>query len=502
MSTSSSGPGVYSDFDSSLAAGVVPQAAGARSAIASPSVKVKVSYGLGALTESIKSFSIGLFLLFFYTTVLGLPGTWLGVATALGLIWDSTIDPIIGHLSDRSRARVGRRHGFMLIGALCTGASFVAVFSPPAGLSSVALFSWLLLASLFLRTTQSIFMVPYYALGAELTQDYEERTSVSAYRAASALVGTLVAAGVAYAVFSRGDAAAQEAARFDAGEYGTMAVVLGSVMTIAGLVATAGTWRYRKSGTRDGAVSTPRQAPSSANISFRTELISSLRDESFRALVLSASLFFLASVVNASLALHYLTYYAGIPGNGAFSLFQLAFGAGALLGVQIWVRVARHVEKRRLYFFATLATASLMVAAYVFVGEGRALGTGNLLALQCGNALAGMFASALWVLAPSMLADVAGLDSVKSGRRREGMFFGLYSQGQQMAAGVAILIAGTLVDVFAGLVPGQVYQSPMTIERIGLLYAGLPAALLVVAALVILKYNITARSVASAPSGW
>ncbi|MEO7272329.1 MAG: MFS transporter, partial [Vicinamibacterales bacterium] len=171
-------------------------------------VATKLAYAVGGLSDSLKTFSFTTFLLFYYTTVLGLPGTLLALAMSVGLVWDAAVDPLIGHFSDQATIRFGRRHSFMLAGAVCAGASFVAVFNPPAGLSTTALFAWLMVSSLALRSSNSLFMVPYAALGAELTSDYDERTSISGYRAGTIIVGTLLATAAAFLGVLRNDPAA------------------------------------------------------------------------------------------------------------------------------------------------------------------------------------------------------------------------------------------------------------------------------------------------------
>src|SRR5262249_36946237 len=198
----------------------------------------KVAYGVGALSDSIKTFSFMTFLLFYYTTVLGLPGTLLGVAMSVGLVWDAAVDPLIGHLSDRATVKFGRRHTFMLVGALCAGVSFIAVFNPPSGLSTGALFAWLMVSSLCLRSGNSLFVVPYYALGAELATDYDERTLISGYRAAAVLAGTLLAIAAAFLVFLPREGAGQDGSTFDAGSHASMGVAFGVTMIAAGLAAT------------------------------------------------------------------------------------------------------------------------------------------------------------------------------------------------------------------------------------------------------------------------
>ena len=468
-------------IEATTAAGASPTTAVAR---ALP-LSIRLVYGLGEASNSIKSFTFGLFLLFFYTSVLGLPGTLVGLATSLGLVWDAAIDPLIGYASDRLRLPWGRRHALMLAGSLAMGLTFYAIFRPPPGLAQGALFAWLMGTSLLLRTANSLFMVPYHALGAELSRDYHERTAITGARAAFALLGTLVAAALSFAVFFPNTTPAIDP-KFNPSGYAMMALAFGLAMTALGLATTWGTRAHR---------SLASQARDDDAPGFAAGLWLALRHPPFLLLTLAASLFFLASVVNATVAIHYLTYYAGITDSRALSGFQLSFYVGGLLGVGLWVRAARRIDKRLVAFIATLLVALLMIAAYALVGAGRPLGIGNLTALLIGNGLAGFFASALWALPASMIADVTDLDALVSGQRREGAFFGIYSFSQQVAASVAVLVSGLLVDHFAGLAPGQMAQTAHTIDRLAMLFGPLPAALALIAALLFLGYPLTHQRV-------
>jgi Na+/melibiose symporter-like transporter len=130
-----------------------------------------------------------------------------------------------------------------------------------------------------------------------------------------------------------------------------------------------------------------------------------------------------------------------------------------------------------------------MTLATVLFGEGRLLGTGKALPLMLGTGLAGVFAAALWVLPGSMLADIADLDELQTRRRREGLFFGLLNFGEKIGAGVALLMAGVLLDVFVGFEPG-VTPSGAVAGRIGLLYGVLPALILGAAAVSLSRYTL------------
>ena len=93
----------------------------------------------------------GIYVLFFYNSVMRLDGTLAGIGVTAGLIVDAVLDPYIGFRSDASRFRLGRRQAFMLFGCLGMGPFFWALLSPPQGLSTPQLFCWLLISSLGFR---------------------------------------------------------------------------------------------------------------------------------------------------------------------------------------------------------------------------------------------------------------------------------------------------------------------------------------------------------------
>jgi len=177
-------------------------------------------------------------------------------------------------------------------------------------------------------------------------------------------------------------------------------------------------------------------------------------------------------------------------------MLQSAFYVGGLAGIGFWLWTSRVMEKHRLYLVAAITTAVLMLASLMLFGEGRLFGTGNPLPLTVGNALAGFCASILWFVPASMIADVADEDELVTGRRREGLFFGVFYFGQQLAAGMSSLLAGVLLDWFADLAPGQVEQSALTAHRIAILYSVVPAALVLTAGFVSFRYDLGRSRVA------
>jgi Na+/melibiose symporter-like transporter len=268
-----------------------------------------------------------------------------------------------------------------------------------------------------------------------------------------------------------------------------MGLAVGAAMTVLGLIATLGTLDHGPGTARHAA------APAPPRRDFLAGSVRSLAIPSFRRVFTSVFLFFLAVGVNGSLLLHFLTFYAGITGSGALAVLQAGFHLAAIAGLLVWLRASRAVEKHRLYLLGCVGMAVLMLAAFLLLGEGRPLGTGNVAALLAIYALAGFFGSVVWFLPATMIADVVDQDHLATGRRREGSFFGIFSFGQQLAVGCSLLVSGVLLDAFAGLVPGQATQSPETRWRIGFACCVVPAALLLSAGVAMLRYELGRRHV-------
>jgi GPH family glycoside/pentoside/hexuronide:cation symporter len=130
----------------------------------------------------------------------------------------------------------------------------------------------------------------------------------------------------------------------------------------------------------------------------------------------------------------------------------------------------------------------------LLVGEGRLFGTGNALPLILGHFVAGVIASAVWVIPASMVADLADEDEFHTGLRREGIYFGILNLGEKVASGGALLLAGLLLSFFRRLAPPASPQAPAAAGYIGLAYGVVPGVLLVAATLMILPYRLSRAS--------
>ena len=443
-------------------------------------------YGVGEIPITVTMALVGLFVLFFYNSVLGLPAQLAGIGIFAGLALDAFLDPYIGHRSDRSRHPLGRRHAYMLTGALAMGPCFFLILSPPRSLGTIGLFLWLVITSMLFRIASAVYRIPYLSLGAELTSHYHERTRLIAVRSLFGLLGMMAAAGLSFSLFFRGGTATFDP-KMIYNNYPPLGLVFGTVMTLAGLAAFFGTRSRSELGD-------PSASAHSWKVFF-AGIVLAWRNRSFRNIWLSFTLFYLAVVLNAGLAIQFFNWYAGLHDSKVLSGIQTFFYIGALGGVLLCGWLAKRAEKRTLYLVSMLATAVVLCAATLLFGQGRFFGTGNARPLLFGHLVAGIFASGLWVMPYSMLADVADEDQLSTGLRRGGIYFGMLNFGEKISAGGALLLAGFLLNGFVHLAPGTAVQTPQAISRLGMIYGLVPGCLLAAATLLFLPYRLNRQAV-------
>ena len=142
----------------------------------------KIIYGAGDLGFSLTTTIIGAYFLFFLTDVVGISPAVAGISILIGRTWDYINDPVIGHLSDRTRSRWGRRRPFLLFGAIPFALAFMLMWYRPPFESQVALTAYYAAAYVLFDAAATFVYMPYFALTPELTDDYDERTSLTSYR--------------------------------------------------------------------------------------------------------------------------------------------------------------------------------------------------------------------------------------------------------------------------------------------------------------------------------
>ena len=452
----------------------------------------KFWYGFGQAAEGMKNTAFGVFLLLYYSQLLGLEAWLAGLALALSLCFDAISDPVTGSLSDSTSHRFGRRHPWMYAAAVPLWITFSLSFRPPAELGQLGLFSWMLVSVVLTRAAMALYHVPHLALGAELTDDYHERTSVVAWRLVFGLLGGIVLAIVCRQVFL------QPTLEFPNGElnpagYKRMAFFFGILMMVAIFLSALGTHSripYLHTSTMS--------VPFSLRRLWR-EMSEALSNRSFRNLFVGVLLFFIARGLADALGIYMSTFFWRLK-TGDVLLMPVIGGLGIFLGAPIFTVIGRRMDKKRLFEIGVwwFSILTLLLPTLKIVGFYPAFESPFYIGLIYAFVfLAAFGAGASLVASGSMMADIADEHEYELGKRQEGVFFGALSFSGKAAVGVGSGLAGAALSFIA--FPKQVKPEDVPIEVIdllGLIAGPGVAGLMIVGAIIMTRYHLTQDRVA------
>jgi GPH family glycoside/pentoside/hexuronide:cation symporter len=452
------------------------------------SVAVKATSGAGALVETVSTAVFQSFMFFFYTALLGLPGTLVGAATAISLVVDAIADPMLGSWSDNTRSRWGRRVPFMILGAPAVALGLGLMFTPPGGLSTPALFGWLLAMSLLMRFAVSAFNVPFTALGAELSEDYAERSSVVAYRTIYSILGPLLILLLGYGVFLSG----RQGLRNVTG-YAPLAWTAAAVLLVGGAVSVLGVRRFA------AGLAVPARHDTALYRRFLGEVAEIFRNPSFRTLFVATVLFYAAQGVAGALTQHMNLFVWRIDSSQIF-MVTLCLFAGLMLGVPLVPILARRMEKRDVVIMGLI----VLCLAQGGLSGLRALGLFTLTGaavvgpLGLNSFLAGVGLTAAGISVASMMADAADEHDFLFKARREGLYFAGLGFAGKAATGLGSLVAGIALDTihFPRMAAAQgaaAHLSPATLSHLAVAHGPLAALVSLVATSFLFFYRIDRR---------
>lgn len=444
---------------------------------------VKIPYSFGQVIET-GYLTVSGFVFFYYTAVLGLSGALVGAALAISMCLDALLDPFIGSFSDNVRSRFGRRVPVMLAGAPLTGLALGLLFQPPAELTPFLLFGWLTLTKMALRGFASLYNLPYGALGAELTQDYVERSDVVASRTIVGTFSGVVITALAGSVFFAGEGGLQDATRYPA--FGWAAAM---IMAGGGLIACVGVWRYAS------ALPQPTVPAESLGRALLTGLPEVFRNRSFRSLFLSAMMFWAAAGVNGALNNHAYTFVWKLrPEQIQFVTYS--YFAAIFLGIGLSQALLRRLEKKTvvLLAMACLLTGWCAVQFARVTGVVTVTGAEALPILSLNGAVLGIGVGLIAIAFPSMMADAAEEHEVLFGRRREALYFAGLGFASKAAGGLGQLVAGIAISVIgfpksAGH-PGATELDDGLLQSLTIAWGPLAAAFGLIAGLCLMPYGI------------
>jgi GPH family glycoside/pentoside/hexuronide:cation symporter len=435
------------------------------------SLGTKLGFGVCDVGGNLFVTVLGFYLLNFITDNLLLGAGLAGTALLVGKIWAGAIAPFIGTLTDRTRSRLGRRRPWMLAGAICILVLMTLMFTNPHIASQGLLFVWVLVVYILMVAAYSIINIPYGALTPELTKDYDERTTLNAFRMSFAVIGTFIgsqAVGPVRALFANPD-------------HGWIAV--GAVMSVVISITALITFFT---------VREPKRAAEEAKEQqgLLKTYAAALKNKPFVLALVTYMLHMMGTNIVQAALIYYYKYImwdndGGAAANSEFAFALMFFIVAALLFIPVWTLISKRIGKKWAYNLG-MGLFALAVVGVFFLAAGR--GTWFLRILM---AIAGVGFSTNYVMPYAIIPDTVELDYAEHGVRREGVFYGMWNFINQLGVAFALALNGWVLGWF-GYVP-NVAQDAASKLGIRLLVGPIAAVFVVIGIVVLSFYPITRK---------
>ncbi|MGE4490051.1 MAG: MFS transporter [Kiritimatiellales bacterium] len=433
-------------------------------------------YAIGEGATSITLNGASNFGMIYLTQILSLSPAWASLAISISTLWDAVTDPVMGHISDNTRSRWGRRYPFILLGGIGIAVSFFLFWTLPQLLAGAyVIFFAALTINLLIRTALTVFFVPYTALGFEICPEYESRSQLQGVRFFVNQIVNLVFGAYAWILFFQ-DRADGNGLRIDGSLIGSnyvrMGFVLSVVIIVLIVVCCFGTRRY--------AVDNRTQNVEGKRLKdFWADFSSIFKDR------LAVRVFVFYIIVNFSMMLTatvqmftYIFYMQFTPPEKT-----LVHGCGILAFALASLNLSRVVRK-----YDKKPAGYIGIGLAIFGGLGLlTVFNGGFLSPQqipfnlfgkpfhVSTIVFGLLQACWWggcgmvvPLASSMIADVAAINHKKTGELRNASYASVFSFSTKAAGSVGILVCGLLVQ-WAGIVSGADQQTPEAVRNIAVL---------------------------------
>ena len=427
-----------------------------------------VAFGAPAVGAGYMYLLLSLYVMKFATDVLLIAPAVMGLIFSVSRLWDAVSDPLVGYLSDRTRLRLGRRRSWILGGVIPISALYAMVFMPPGELSGTAIVVWMAVAVIGFYSAMTVFFVPHMSLGAELTDNYHERTRLFGMRHAFYTGGSILSL-VSMQFLINAEQASEAAVREVAQQHAIIAI------TVTALLMLFAVYRLRE----------PRQTAKQPSASPFSAYRDVLANPYARRLYI---VWFIENVGGAAigaLTLYVTQYVVGAP-TWAPAII-LAYMLPSTFAVPFWLALSRRLGKIRAWVIGMLGTGvsfGAMMGLLLLDTVEQRLWLIFTMALT-----AGFSAAAGGSIGPSVQGDVIDYDELQTGERKEGSYYAAWNFIYKSALGAMLLLTGFALEA-AGFVPNQV-QSEVVQKTMLALYGFAPLVCYVTGALLFVRFPLT-----------
>jgi glycoside/pentoside/hexuronide:cation symporter, GPH family len=385
-------------------------------------LSTKLAFGAGDLGTAITAM-IGIsYLSPFLTDVAGLNPNLAGQTQLVGKVWDAVNDPMVGVLSDRTQSPQGRRYPWMIWGAIPFGVLFflqwiVPQFSQNENLNQWGLFWYYTAISILFNTFYTIVNLPYTALTAELTQDYDERTSLNSFRFSFSIGGSILALVIGLVISLVIPSRSQQY------------LLLGAICAIISVLPVY--WCVW--GTKKRAQTVAKlhpQTEQTVTIPLLQQLKIAFTNRPFLFVVGIYLCSWLAVQLTAGIIPYFVTSWMRLP-QWHISLVLLAVQGTAMAMLFVWSAISRRYGKQAVYYMG--------MSVWIIAQTGLFfLQPGQVVLMYILAVMAGLGVSTAYLVPWSMLPDVIELDELQTEQRREGIFYSFIVFVQKICLGIAV----------------------------------------------------------------
>lgn len=401
----------------------------------------KLCYGCGGLGYNSMSQTLGNFIMFFGTSIMGIPGTLVGLAVAISSLWDGVSDPLVGYLSDNTRNNFfGRRLGYMFFGCIVIACLNILLWSMPRQIGSGGKFTWLLILLLAIETACTFFSTPFSALAIDLAPDYNEQSKIQGFKTVFNIIGMILPSIMLY-FFMPSISLGVQTEHSQRG-YLNIAYVNSLLVVVCGMIAIWGTLKYvRKHNTY--------LHINKEKFSFQRLFggyLEVIKKPNFRAVIIGYAMATVASAFLMSVGMHLFTYCYHFS-SPQISVMLIALFGGAIISQPLWVSMAKKYDKKKALIIALsviLFGIGLTLLTFLFRNYCE-VETMFWCVLPC-LTTCGIGLGAMYSLPMSMYADVVTLEMYKTGQNNAGSYTGYYTFTYNLANSISLLVIGLLLD--------------------------------------------------------
>ena len=438
------------------------------------SVKLKLGYAAASIPDAATYILVNTYFLFFLTTIAGIDPAVAGAIAAFGIAVNALLCPIMGYISDNANSRYGRRVPFIFFSAFPICAAICLMFTNVGIGGVLQVLFYLLMAGIFWGS-YSAFFIPYLAMGAELTSDYNERIVLRSYAYVFNMIGsTLGAAFTPVFVETIVDAGGSVSSGWQ-----FSAAIIGATALTLLLVTCAAT----KGRVVIQAEKSAREALAlgKAVRKMIKEYAEVIRLRSARVLIGISVTYLFANTIHLSGRIYFYTYNLGMTGRQITLLLIFVTSVGVILA-PIILRFSEKFDKRRVLIFC-------MFISSVAIGSMRFIGIDSMISLCVFSFMFSIGSSCYWQLINAIYYDICELDELLNSRRREGLISALGPLAQAFSSAVSMQVYGLILK-FAGFNGEAAVQTEKTLFWLFNAFSIIPAVIMIGVAFLAIKYPI------------